>query len=213
MTSIDLTGASPDSPEATRSPRELARRLLGEMNALDCAIYDTIAHTPTPALDVPMTWIANAANYSRFSIAIATALAVTGKRGRRAAIRGLAAVGVSSFSADLAAKHFFARSRPDRRPDVAGRQARMPASSSFPSGHTASAFAFATAVTADFPQLSLPLFGLATIVGYSRIHVGVHYPADVVGGELLGLAVGSGLQPALHRLGRRKGHWPLSSVS
>ena len=78
MTSIDRTWASPGSPEPTRSPQELARRLLGEIDTLDCAIYDVLAHTPTPTLDVPMTWISNAANYSRISIAIASALAVAG---------------------------------------------------------------------------------------------------------------------------------------
>ena len=203
MTSIDRTWSSAGTSEPNRSPREVARRLLGEVNALDSATYEAVVHTPTPTLDVPVTWVANAANYSRFSIAIAAALAVTGgQRGRRAAVRGLAAAGVSSFSADLAAKHLFARTRPDRQTGVEGRRARMPASSSFPSGHTASAFAFAGAVAAEFPQLSLPLFSLATAVGYSRIHVGVHYPADVVGGGLVGLAVASGLQPAFHRLGR-----------
>ena len=159
MTSTDRTWASPGSPSPTRSPRELACRLLGEIDTLDFAIYDVLAHTPTPTLDVPMTWISNAANYSRISIAIASALAVAGgKRGRLAAVRGLAAVGASSLSADFVAKHLFPRSRPDRQTGVAGRQARMPKSSSFPSGHTASAFAFAYAVAADVPQLSLPLF-------------------------------------------------------
>ena len=206
MTSIDRPWVPPGSPEPNRSPRELVRRLLEEANTLDCAIYHAVADTPTPTLDVPITWIASAANYSRFSIAIATALAVTGgKRGRRAAMQGLVAVGVSSFGADFAAKHLFARSRPDRQTSVASRQARMPASSSFPSGHTASAFAFAGAVAADFPQLSLPLFSLATAVGYSRIHTGVHYPGDVVGGGLMGLAVASALQQAFHRSGRRNG--------
>ena len=73
----------------------------------------------------------------------------------------------------------------------------MPTSGSFPSGHTASAFAFATAVTADLPQLALPLFGLATVVGYSRVHNGVHYPGDVMAGAVLGLS---------HRHGDPGGH-------
>ena len=77
----------------------------------------------------------------------------------------------------------------------------MPASGSFPSGHTASAFAFATAVTADLPQLALPLYGMAVAVGYSRVHGGVHYPADVAGGAVLGLAVGTVVREATRRLG------------
>ena len=75
----------------------------------------------------------------------------------------------------------------------------MPTSSSFPSGHTASAFAFATAVTADVPILAVPLFGLATAVGYSRVHTGVHYPADVMAGAILGVAVGSIASAAGHQ--------------
>ena len=80
----------------------------------------------------------------------------------------------------------------------------MPTSGSFPSGHTASAFAFATAVTADLPQLALPLFGLATVVGYSRVHNGVHYPGDVMAGAVLGLTTGTVIREATLRSGRRR---------
>jgi membrane-associated phospholipid phosphatase len=83
----------------------------------------------------------------------------------------------------------------------------MPTSVSFPSGHTASAFAFATAVTTDLPQLALPLFGLATVVGYSRVHNGVHYPGDVVAGAVLGLGIGTVIREATLRL--RTSRWPL----
>ena len=77
----------------------------------------------------------------------------------------------------------------------------MPASSSFPSGHTASAFAFATAVTADLPLLSAPLFGLATVVGYSRVHTGVHYPTDVIAGGILGCSLATVVCDATLRIG------------
>jgi undecaprenyl-diphosphatase len=66
----------------------------------------------------------------------------------------------------------------------------MPSSASFPSGHSASAFAFATAVGHYLPPLALPLRFLAWAVAYSRVHTGVHYPADVVVGSLVGVAVG-----------------------
>jgi len=64
----------------------------------------------------------------------------------------------------------------------------MPRSSSFPSGHAASAFAFATAAGSAQPGLSAPLRAVATLVGYSRVHTGVHYPADVLAGAFIGVS-------------------------
>jgi len=151
--------------------------------------------TPTPTLDVPMIWISGAADYSRLWLVIAAALAAAGgRRGRRAAGHGLTAVVVASITANLVAKHFFSRRRPIQSSDTAKRPVRMPRSSSFPSGHTSSAFAFAAAVTGDYPKLAIGLYGLATAVGYSRVHLGVHYPSDVMGAGVLGLAAGTALR-------------------
>ena len=177
--------------------RNVDERMSDEADALDRAVHDAIAHTPTPTLDVPLSWLANASNYSLLSIVMAGGLAATrGERGRRTAIRGLLSVGVTSFVANLIVKPVFARHRPDRSTEVATREARMPKSSSFPSGHTASAFAFAAAVTPEFPHLALPLYSVASAVGYSRVHTGVHYPSDVMGGAVLGAAVGTVVRAA-----------------
>lgn len=171
-----------------------------EVDAVDHAAYDAIARTPTPTLDGPMTYISNAANYSGVWLVTAAVLALLGgRRGRRAAVGGLAAIGVTSAVANLAAKQLFPRSRPSRLHAMRTRRAAMPASGSFPSGHTASAFAFAAAVAAEVPVLSLPLYGAATAVGYSRVHNGVHYPGDVIGGAVLGLAVGTIVGEATRR--------------
>ena len=62
----------------------------------------------------------------------------------------------------------------------------MPTSTSFPSGHSASAFAFAAAVGGSIPVLGIPLRGAAAAVAYSRVHTGVHYPGDVIAGALMG---------------------------
>lgn len=202
MTTSGRPEPAVDRTESSR-PADVGRRLLAEAGALDRAVYDAVATTPTPTLDVPMVWLSNAANYSGIWLVTAGVLALAGGRtGRAAAVRGLIAVGVTSATANLVAKRLLPRKRPERPAADTRRGTAMPASGSFPSGHTASAFAFATAVTADIPQLTLPLFGLASAVGYSRVHNGVHYPGDVMGGAVLGLSVGTAVGSA--RWPRRK---------
>jgi undecaprenyl-diphosphatase len=79
----------------------------------------------------------------------------------------------------------------------------MPDSTSFPSGHTASAFAFAEGVGRVIPALGLPLRVAAVAVGYSRVHVGVHYPGDVAAGALIGRTAGE-TAPRLLKAVRRR---------
>jgi membrane-associated phospholipid phosphatase len=60
----------------------------------------------------------------------------------------------------------------------------------FPSGHAASGFAFANAVGQTLPTAAAPLRLLASVVGYSRLHTGVHYAGDVVMGATIGASIG-----------------------
>ena len=84
------------------------------------------------------------------------------------------------------------------------RHVRMPSSRSFPSGHSAAAFAFATGIGHVSPAAAVPLRALAALVAYSRVHTGVHYPADVLAGALMGTATA---QLTTHTLaGRRARH-------
>ena len=104
--------------------------------------------------------------------------------------QGLASLGLASAFANLVAKPLTTRRRPEREEleVLARRHVPMPRSSSFPSGHAASAFAFATGAGNAQPALSAPLRALATLVGYSRVHTGVHYPADVLAGAFIGVS-------------------------
>jgi undecaprenyl-diphosphatase len=81
----------------------------------------------------------------------------------------------------------------------------LPASTSFPSGHSASAFAFANGVSGEMPELAVPLRRAAAAVAWSRIHTGVHDPGDVVTGALVGGAVGESVGWLRRRRDRRLG--------
>jgi membrane-associated phospholipid phosphatase len=183
----------------------LAGGLLEEAGRVDLAIYAAIAETDTPALDEAMRALSSAADYSRISLATAAALAVGGGRdGRRAAVRGLGAIAVTATIVNAAIKPLLRRSRPDRVGAAVPehRHVAMPVSASFPSGHSAAAFAFAGGAASVLPAAALPLSILASLVAYSRVHTGVHYPGDVVAGALCGLAVAAGTNRILEARGR-----------
>lgn len=168
----------------------MAANCLSEAEAVDGAVYGAIAAGDTPTLDAAMRGLSRAADHSKLWFATAAAMTLFGgSRSRRAARNGLLSLGLASGSAHLA-KQLAARRRPARRAaeELARRHVPMPRSSSFPSGHAASAFAFATAAGNAQPVLSAPLRAVATLVGYSRVHTGVHYPADVLAGAFIGVS-------------------------
>jgi membrane-associated phospholipid phosphatase len=178
-----------------------------ELNRLDLAVYAAIAATPTPALDRALRRLSRAADYSRlWLVSSALLVAFGGRRGRRAAENGLTSVVLTSAVVNLVLKPLGNRRRPDRDTHNVplGRHVAMPRSTSFPSGHAASAFAFATGVSAAWPAAGIPVRALAAAVAYSRIHTGVHYPVDVIVGSLTGAAVAPVAVAALDRR-RRSG--------
>ena len=141
--------------------------------------------------------LTRAADHSAlWGVLAAGAASVGGTRGRRAAGHGLLAIAVASATVNGPMKLLFRR----RRPDSPRRLRRMPRTSSFPSGHSASAFAFALAASRELPEAGVVLFPLAAGVAYSRVYLGVHYPSDVVAGGAFGAAVGMATRAALRNL-------------
>jgi membrane-associated phospholipid phosphatase len=193
---------SPAPPRATGAVLRRVNSTLGELASVDRAVYTAIAGTETPTLDRAMRGLSGAANYSKLSLAASVVLAFGGgERGRRAAISGLAAVAVTATVVNTVIKPLARRRRPDR---AAGevpldRHVRMPGSRSFPSGHTAAAVAFAHGVARVMPWAGVPLYALAAAVGYSRVHTGVHYPGDVLGGAVLGAMISDATAGSLAR--------------
>lgn len=113
------------------------------------------------------------------------------RRRPRAAAAGLLAVGVAALLVTVL-KDAFDRARPPLADATLDPIGIVPASASFPSGHSATAFAVAVAVGLVHPRLRGPLLALAAVVALSRVYLGVHYVFDVVAGTLLGVAIGYG---------------------
>jgi membrane-associated phospholipid phosphatase len=170
-----------------------ARRLGSADRRLFAAVA---ASAPAPWLDEPVRRLSQAADQSRLWLAVAAGLAAFGgPGGRRAALRGVVAIAAASATVNLGAKSLHPRPRPDRVAArvPAARQVAMPASGSFPSGHSASAFAFDCCVGGRLPRAAWPLRLLAAAVAYSRVHTGVHFPGDVIIGSVIGAAIGHAL--------------------
>lgn len=102
------------------------------------------------------------------------------------ALETLAATAVN-FGITTALKYSINRARPFATyPDI--RKKSEAGSPSFPSGHTSGAFTLATSLSLDYPKwyVIVPAYTWAGTVGYSRMHLGVHYPSDVLAGALIG---------------------------
>lgn len=177
-----------------------------ELDRLDVAVYAAIAATPTPRMDVYLRRLSLAANYSRLWLGCSAVLAALGgERGRQATENGVAAIALTSAVVNLALKPLGNRRRPERDThDVpVSRQVDMPSSTSWPSGHSASAFAFASGVGAAWPAVGIPVSVIASLVAYSRVHTGVHYPSDAIAGAVSGVALAPVAVTALERRRRR----------
>jgi diacylglycerol kinase family enzyme/membrane-associated phospholipid phosphatase len=175
-----------------KAPPPKYASLLDRAAGLDRAIINRIAAADSPFLDHALPRLSRAADHSKLWIAIAAGLGASkSKWARRAALRGLGGIAVASATTNILAKGMTGRARPVLDIPLIRQLLRAPVSSSFPSGHSATAAAFATGVALEAPLLAVPVAGLALAVGASRVVVGVHYPSDVLAGFAIGTAAGS----------------------
>jgi len=150
------------------------------------------AGTPLPPVDRFFYGLSSAADHGLLWLAIGAGRAA--RRGEPAiALKLGALLSAESLLTNGVVKSFFRRVRPQEHfthdaPLPYGM--RRPVTSSFPSGHAATAFMAAT-ILSKGTKAAPAYFALAGLVAYSRVHVRMHHASDVLGGAALGLALGA----------------------
>src|SRR5207244_8286004 len=163
-------------------------RPLAALDAFDRRLFDRLTGQERRIIDRNLKRLSNSANRSMLWLTIAAGMAVFGgHRARQAALRGAVAIAITSTLVNLPLKYVARRDRPPRRRFDRPLPISMPGSFSFPSGHSASAFAFATGVGLEHPWMALPILPLASAVGYSRVHLRVLYKFALLVRALLGV--------------------------
>ncbi|WP_103503065.1 MULTISPECIES: bifunctional phosphatase PAP2/diacylglycerol kinase family protein [Streptomyces] len=170
----------------------------------DRRLFQLVAGHHFPGGDRVLPRLSRSANHGLLWFGAAAAIAASELGGRRvarkAALRGTASLAVASATVNLLAKRAVRRQRPLATDvPVIRRLNRAPFTTSFPSGHAASAAAFATGVTLVSPKWGAVVAPVAASVAFSRVYTGVHYPGDVVAGAAIGVAAAFAVRRMLPR--------------
>jgi undecaprenyl-diphosphatase len=189
--------------------RELVKRLR-PLEAVDTVLFLQVNQVPhPPAVD---RWMFRysylmTGGWAWLLVPLAAWLLARTPEGRKRAALAAAAVvpplWLATATVEYPVKHFFRRRRPFTdivRAIVVGRRA---ASFSFPSGHSAAAFAGAVLLHKYFPRQSPAFYTAALMVAFSRVYLGAHYPGDVATGGLLGAALARTIHGGWSRILRR----------
>ncbi|MER7044765.1 bifunctional phosphatase PAP2/diacylglycerol kinase family protein [Streptomyces jumonjinensis] len=162
----------------------------GLFSRWDRQLFDTVAARRWPGAEPVLPKLSRAADHGVLWFGVAAGIAVlgSGARARRAAVRGVASLAVASAVVNTLGKRSVRRARPliDAVP-VIRQLKRQPFTTSFPSGHAASAAAFTTGVALESGRWGAAAAPVAASVAFSRVYTGVHYPSDVLAGLTLGV--------------------------
>lgn len=202
-------GVTPTAAEEEQRQylRTAVLKRLKPLDAVDANLFLAINHLPhtrlmngffytlTTMFNIVAPW------YGEMGI-----MALRDRKNAKHIIReGILPLFITSMLTELIIKPYFRR----KRPFIAIIQAivigRKPGTWSFPSGHAAAAFAGAWLLNHQRPRLSLLRYFVASLVGFSRIYLGDHYPGDVASGSLFGLLSAEFFHRLLKKRSRKHG--------
>ena len=160
--------------------------------SLDLSLYHTVLYAPHPPwLNAFFIFVTRPENFTvGLIVAVFFLLLWGGSRGKALILSAGVGVAISDPLASRLLKSFFHRTRPCHGETPAHLPIGCSDSYSFPSSHAVNIFCEATIISMIYPRATPYAALFAAAVGYSRIYLGVHYPFDVMGGALIGVATG-----------------------
>jgi membrane-associated phospholipid phosphatase len=182
-------GVALDTRRGRRHLRYELFKRLGPLQAVDTFVFVQINQLPHRKLSdrflTRLSWVMTSGTGWLLFLLLATL--VNRRRGWKAARAVAPALWLATATVEQPIKKWFRRRRPFISLIEAIIVGRKPGSYSFPSGHSAAAFAGALLLSRQYPAHARGFFGLAWLVAFSRVYLGVHYPGDVLSGSLLGM--------------------------
>jgi len=196
-------GVASDTLRGRRHLRDELFKRLGPLQAVDTFVFLQINQLPHWKLSdrflTRLSWVMTSGTGWLLFLALATL--VDRQRGWRATRAVAPALWLATATVEHPIKKWFRRRRPFIYLIEAIIVGRKPGSYSFPSGHSAAAFAGALLLAREYPASARGFFGLASLVAFSRIYLGVHYPGDVLSGSLVGMVLAKIYARLLHKVG------------
>lgn len=147
-----------------------------------------------PVFDIIMPFITNVRNWLPvYLIGVILMIYHDKKRGVIILVGIILLVIISDQLSSSVLKNLFPRLRPMNDPynnPIINVLVEHTSTKSFPSSHAVNNFAVAVFLSYYYEKLKKIFYGIAIVIGFSRIYVGAHYPSDVLGGALIGLVLG-----------------------
>lgn len=166
--------------------------MIESITALDLSILDFIHNTlSNPVMDFIMKCFTYSIEYGAMAILVFIIMMCI-KKMRKTGFAVMGATLSVMLFGELILKHIVCRPRPFVINGAIDLIIKAPSGFSFPSSHTATCFAMATAIYLFHKRLGIIAYIYAALVAFSRMYLYVHYPSDVIGGIALGIGCGIG---------------------